>query len=103
MKKIFSTLNSPRVILGSGFMIGFVYELKLNEKTLEYPLTTICNATLGGFITYLGTELMYEFIPPNLRFVIPVAACASCIYYKYRDIYQLSTNNLTSNNVLNKN
>ena len=88
MKGMFNTLNSSRVVLGSGFMIGFVYELKLSKRTLEYPLTTICDATLGGFVTYLGTELLYEFIPMNLRFVIPLAACASCVYYKYNDINQ---------------
>lgn len=84
-RNLFQTLNSPRVVLGSGFMIGFVYDLKFNERTLEYPLSSIFNASIGGFITYLGAAIVHDFIPWRLRFIVPLTAGASCIYYKYKD------------------
>lgn len=35
MKKIFDTLCSKNVVLGSGFMIGFMYDFRFNKKTLQ--------------------------------------------------------------------
>lgn len=89
MNAFFQRLSSPRVISWSGFMVGFVYELKLNETTLEYPLSTIAGATLCGIITSFGAEILSSVIPVHMRFIIPASAGASCVYYKYKDIIYL--------------
>ena len=83
---ILKTLNSTNAVLTSGFLIGFTYELKFSKKTLQYPLSTLFNSVIGGFITFLGASLLHDFIPPNLRFIVPVLATASCLYYKYNDL-----------------
>lgn len=87
MKKTFDILCSKNVVLGSGFMIGFMYDFKFNEKTLQNPLTTIGNGCINGFMTYLGTHILYGILPLPVTAIIPITATASCVYYKYNDVF----------------
>lgn len=83
-RPVFRTLNSTSVVLSSGFMVGFVYELKFSKKTLEHPIKTLFNASIGGCLTYFGAAIVHDLLPRNLRFTIPLLACASCSYYLYK-------------------
>lgn len=87
MKKIFDILCSKNIVLGSGFMIGFVYEFKFEETTLKYPLSTIGNSCINGFITYSAAHILYGLLPLPVTAIIPITAGASCAYYKYNDIF----------------
>jgi hypothetical protein len=88
-----ATLNSNQVVYSSGFMIGFVYDFKFNKKTLHFPLSTIFNSAISGFFTAIGADIVSGFLPPSLKFIIPVAAIASCIYYKFVDMFGVQPNN----------
>lgn len=81
-----TVLNSERAVATSGFMLGFLYDFKFNAQTLQNPLTTILNASIAGFITSIGAAIVGGFVPEELRFLIPLSAVASCIYYKYNDL-----------------
>lgn len=82
---IVKNLNSENVIVGSGFMIGFMYDFKFNKKTLDNPLSTILNSLIGGFFCSLGASIVGSIIPYPYRMIIPCVATASCIKYKYDD------------------
>lgn len=86
-------LNSDQSVTLSGFMIGFIYSFKFNKRTLQYPLSTIFDSALSGFLTAWGADIVGNFIPPNLRFIIPLTAIASCIYYKFVDMFGNQSNN----------
>ncbi len=85
-RSILNSLNSEQIVMGSGFMIGFLYEFKLSKRTVNNPLTTIFNASIGGFLTYIGTGVISSILPPGMLFIIPVTAGVSCVYWKYNDI-----------------
>jgi hypothetical protein len=85
-KSILRTLNSTNVVLGSGFMLGFVHEIKFKESTLRAPLSTLFSASTLGFLTYCGSAIVHDLIPPQLRFLIPVMTAMSCVYYKIKDL-----------------
>ena len=90
--KTFDLLNSNKVILASGFAVGFVYAFKLTKDTLNYPLTTLFGAAVEGALTLFGTAFIVDFFPQEIRFVIPLTVAASCIYWKYCDLFHNKKN-----------
>ena len=80
------SLCTETAVINSGFFLGFIYTLKLNKKTLDYPLTSLANASINGIFTSYGALVASAFIPKPMHFSIPVTVIASCIYYKYKDI-----------------
>lgn len=87
---IVSYLNSEKVVLASGFMIGFMYGFKFNKKTLENPLSTIFNSAVSGFFCYIGAGLVEGFLPRPFKLIIPATAVASISYYKYQDYKKIN-------------
>jgi len=84
---LFDILNSHKVVLAAGFASGFVYAFKFTKRTLDYPLTTIFNSAASGLLTLWGTSLFFESVPDELRFIIPLTVGASCLYWKYNDLF----------------
>jgi hypothetical protein len=93
-----ANLNSEQYVLSSGFMIGFIYSFKFNRRTLHYPLSTIFDSALSGYLTLWGAKIVSNYLPSNLRFIIPLAAIASCIYYKFVDMFGPTNNKITGKN-----
>lgn len=87
MHKILTILSTPDAIISSGFMIGFVHSFKFSEQTLESPLSSLLNASMSGFLTCIGATFVADFIPPQLKFIIPLLAICSCVYYKVNDLF----------------
>lgn len=90
--KIFDILNSNKAVLAAGFAAGFVYAFKLTKTTLNYPLTTLFGAALEGTLTLFGTSLIIDYFPQEVRFMIPLTVAASCIYWKYNDLFRNKKN-----------
>ncbi|QKF94212.1 hypothetical protein QKU48_gp0754 [Fadolivirus algeromassiliense] len=104
LTKALNGLNNDSAVVTSGFMIGFMHELKFNESTLQNPLSTIFSASISGFITSLGASVVGSILPQQMRFIIPIAAVTSCSYYKYKDLKgPKSTNNNKNNDKINFN
>lgn len=83
---VITVLNSEQSVTISGFVNGFLYDFKFNTKTLQNPFATIFNASISGFITSIGAGIVGGFVPEELKFLIPLSAIASCVYYKYNDL-----------------
>lgn len=83
---LYNFLNSGQVVVGSGFMLGCIYNLKFCKETLEHPYYELFWAALYGLITMFEAILLSIFIPHSCFFMISVIALASCIYYKYEDL-----------------
>ena len=92
MDTLLDTLNSNQVVLSSGFAAGFVYAFKLSKRTLNYPLTTLFESALQGMLTLFGTSYIIDFFPENFRFIIPCTIAASCIFWKYNDLFHNKKN-----------
>lgn len=82
---ILNTLNTDESVQAAGFMIGFMYRFKFNHETLYNPLTTIYEASLYGYVTRIGSSFLSGMMPDNIKFIVPLTAITSCIYYKYID------------------
>ena len=98
---LFEKLNSVTVVQTSGFLLGFIYTVKFNKQTLKKPLTTILNASFKGIITAIGSLIVGGFLPPNVRFIIPIITTISCIYYKMNDLRKYKK--IESKTIINKN
>jgi hypothetical protein len=92
MNTLFESLNSNKAVLASGFAAGFVYAFKLSKRTLNYPLTTLFESALEGTLTLFMISLIIGYFPENFRFVIPCTVAASCIFWKYNDLFHNKKN-----------
>ena len=90
--KLLNVLNSEAVVLSSGFMFGFINGIGFNKDTLHSPLSTLFNASVYGFFTYLGVGFVSVFLPQPLHFLIPTLTASSCVYHKYNDLRQVNKN-----------
>ena len=86
LQRISVTLSTPNTIGLSGFMIGFMHRLKFTTETLDQPLSTLFDSAWAGFFTCFGAQIVADFLPPQLKFMIPLLAMCSCIYYKSNDL-----------------
>ena len=87
LETVIDKLNSETAVKTAGFALGFLYEYKLNKKTLHQPLSTIFEAALAGMLTSWGASIVGGYLPPKFRCVIPLSVIVSCVYYKYCDLY----------------
>lgn len=83
---LFTTLNSQNTVRTSGFLLGFIHAIKFNKQTLDHPLVTVWNASWEGVITTIGASIVGSFLPPNMRFFIPLITVVACIHYKISDL-----------------
>ena len=95
VQRILTTLSTPDAINVSGFMIGFMYRLKFTKETLDRPLSTLFDSSISGFFTLLGAQIVADFLPPQLRFFIPLLAVCSSVYYKLNDVIHPPRTNRT--------
>lgn len=78
---ILAFLCDNETILISGFMLGFFWTFKFNADTLLNPMSTLLLSILnGGFMSFVA-GLVADFTPYGLRFLIPIVAFPSCIFY----------------------
>ncbi len=90
-RHILSILNTDYAVLLGGFLIGFARCFKLERKTLKYPLSVLWKSTCVGAICSTATGFVGHSMPSEVKFMIPVMAIISYIYYKYIDIFDPPT------------
>ncbi len=62
-----------------GFLLGFGCVVNVMDLT-ERPLSTLFSAAFAGAVSGFGGSIVQEFLPKNLRFLIPIS-CTSCVVY----------------------
>ncbi|AYV82084.1 MAG: hypothetical protein Homavirus6_5 [Homavirus sp.] len=73
------------VIILSALM-GALYEIPFRRVTLVYPITTIFNAILAGFVCYIGGNFVVGMIPFPLRGLMSLLLIMSIIFSKYYEV-----------------
>lgn len=82
-QKMFIAGNSDITIINFGFALGFVHQCNANDL-VKYPLSVACIASIAGCFTSLGSCMASIFVPPQIKFVIPLAICMSCTHHIFK-------------------
>jgi hypothetical protein len=78
---VMDIMNSDATTSTMGFLLGFLYVFKFNKKTLESPLSSLFDASLNGFLTSIAAAFVSGWLPTKMKFILPVTAIFSCVYY----------------------
>jgi hypothetical protein len=78
---VMDILNSDATTSTMGFLLGFLYVFRFNNKTLECPLSSLFDASLNGCLTSIAAGFVSGWLPIKMKFILPVTAIFSCMYY----------------------
>lgn len=87
--KIYNLLNDDESVATAGFMVGFLYRFKFNNRTLDNPLSTILKSSVVGAATSLGASFVGDLLPYSLKFIVPVTSFFVIVHYKIADLKEL--------------
>jgi hypothetical protein len=73
-------LSDKSVIESSIFADGLATVARPSNY-IERPLSTLFDGCVNGFIYSIGGAIVYDWVPPNLRFIMPILLGLSVVKY----------------------
>jgi hypothetical protein len=83
LQNVRSELQKDKVVAASGFAIGF-FPVLFRPETLQFPLSSIFNASFAGFFCSIGAGFADIFLPTAFRPIFPILALSTCTFYAVR-------------------
>ncbi len=85
MQNLLTNINSSDAVSASGFLIGFSSQILSRPDAFERPLSAIVGACICGLFCRAGANFIDDTIfPSQYRFLYPVMATASIVFYMHR-------------------
>lgn len=86
-------LTSEATAACSGLLYGFLITLPQKEVLLSKPLTSLFHATFTGAVYQVGAMMIHNYLPPYLKFVLPMLLIPATIYQIYNKKNLMSSHN----------